>query len=106
MNDPNEMSEGEYLDTLGWAVEVELSEEELEERLQHRRELAKRHYDVAKLTKIGEPIICPMCEVVHTKTTYHKVFCGRKQRGRSTCRDIYHNFMTDDRLFMTKLMTR
>lgn len=57
-----------------------------------RINLFKSRYNVAKAANVGSSINCPTCNKVHPKTTYHKVFCGRKR-----CKDEYWNTVSDPR---------
>jgi hypothetical protein len=59
----------------------------------------KRLYLRAKKAKVGEQIICPWCNTIHLKTTYHKVFCtnGKTAHG-GNCKDDYWNEVDPIRL--------
>ena len=52
-------------------------------------------YTQAKNAEVGATIQCPACGRSIVKTTYHKTFCGKsnkkKKRGKSSCKDFYHN---------------
>lgn len=49
-------------------------------------------YDLAQAARIHATIQCPCCKKMHTKTTYHKVFCSNdKTKGRGNCKDYYWN---------------
>jgi hypothetical protein len=52
------------------------------------------YYEAAKAAKVGSLIVCPTCQIRHTKTTYHKIFCSNaKTHGRKNCKDIYWNLV-------------
>jgi hypothetical protein len=55
-------------------------------------DLFKMRYDKAKASPVKTSINCPTCNKRHLKTTYHKVFCGRKR-----CKDEYWNTVDDVR---------
>ena len=55
-------------------------------------DLYKERYIVAQAAKVGTDIHCPVCNKLHIKTTYHKIFDknGKKQKG-GNCKDKYWN---------------
>lgn len=55
-------------------------------------ELLKRKTIVEK-AKVGDTVKCPVCNKKFVKSTYNKIFCsnGRTVKGRSSCKDVYHN---------------
>jgi hypothetical protein len=55
-------------------------------------------YQTAKSSLVGSQVHCPTCGKLHTKTTYHKVFCsnGRTKRG-GNCKDVYWNSVDEKR---------
>lgn len=64
----------------------------------------KARYDIAKAAQTGSNINCPVCNKVHVKTTYHKVFCSnQKTRKGGNCKDHYWNVADDIRLVKTLL---
>lgn len=66
------------------------TDEDREARVKALRSL----YEQAKSAKVGSQIRCPACGRMHTKTTYHKVFCTNQKtvkRGSGSCKDAYWN---------------
>lgn len=64
----------------------------------------KARYDIAKAAATGSNINCPVCNKVHVKTTYHKVFCSnQKTRRGGNCKDHYWNVADDVRRLKTLL---
>jgi hypothetical protein len=57
-----------------------------------RIDLFKSRYNRAKVEKVGHKINCPTCNKEHTKTTYHKIFCGNVR-----CKDEFWNTVDDKR---------
>ena len=52
----------------------------------------KQLYNAAKKAKTGEDILCPNCNTLHNKATYHKVFCSNaKTRASRNCKDAFWN---------------
>lgn len=55
-------------------------------------------YLESKAAKVGSEIQCPYCGTMHTKTTYHKVFCSNGKKDRSkNCKDHFWNRATETR---------
>ena len=48
-------------------------------------------YDANRHAPVGSDMNCPVCNRMLVKKTYHQVFCGKKKRDRSNCKDQYHN---------------
>ncbi len=44
--------------------------------------------------KIGDTVKCPVCQEYFVKKTKNQKFCGRKIKGRSSCKNKYHNYGT------------
>lgn len=62
-------------------------------------------YNLAKATRVGSNIICPVCDRTIVKTTYHKVFCSnQKTRKHGNCKDTYWNIV--DEVRRIKLLQR
>ena len=61
--------------------------------------LRKRFQEVADAPS-GATVACPVCKRRFVKSPPSKRFCsnGRSRRGRSSCKDIYHNVTSLDRL--------
>lgn len=61
---------------------------------------ARNKYSLAKSAKVGDTVCCAGCGKKFIKTTYNKTFCsnGRTTKGKSSCKDRYHNMMTPSRL--------
>jgi hypothetical protein len=108
MHDENEMTEGEYLDSIyddedfaetedgGFVIFPNRAREEAQalmfggnrrfvseaEREADRQQSFKEKrdlYEVAKAAKVGSMIACPNCKKMHKKTTYHKIFCSNQR---------------------------
>ena len=67
-------------------------------------------YTSAKSSAIGSQVHCPTCGKLHTKTTYHKVFCSNSRtRKGGNCKDVYWNSVDEiraeraNKYMMTKL---
>lgn len=103
MNDPDDISEGEYLSDFledGWTSEEE-------ERNYHAQQISKLHtlklYEAAKAAKTGTDCKCPGCGTTFTKKSYQQAFCSNK--GRNNCKDKYWNRASDERSFRAKIFT-
>ena len=101
VGDANEISEGEYISFYcegAGAVEMEPTEEELEEREarnEERLQRMKRLYEAAKATKVGIIVCCPTCSKMFKKKSYQQAFCSNK--GKQNCKDVYWNSVDEDR---------
>lgn len=69
--------------------------------------LARSKYNLAKSAKVGDTVCCAGCGKKFIKTTYNKTFCsnGRTVKGKSSCKDRYHNMVTPSRLDRLNLKT-
>lgn len=54
--------------------------------------LNKKQYNLNKIAKVGETIICPSCGTSFIKTNYQQVFC--KSKTGTICKDYYWNNVT------------
>lgn len=99
--DPNEISEGEYISYYcpgAGAVEMEPTDEELEERDARNEEMLnrmRRLYEAAKASKVGMKVCCPTCSKMFTKKSYQQAFCSNK--GAQNCKDVYWNSVDENR---------
>ena len=89
MHNKDDMTEAEYLDS-----QSDLGADD--DCREHEREMMQRLYYDAKRAEVGTSIRCPTCEKLIVKSTYHKTFCNsKKTKGRSSCKDYYHNVVTE-----------
>lgn len=54
-------------------------------------------YNKNKAAPVGAGIICPICNKTEIKRTKAQAFCSVKRKGRSSCRDKYHNTVSAQR---------
>jgi hypothetical protein len=63
---------------------------------------AVERYNLNKIAKVGDEIICPTCGKHFTKKSYQHVFCRKRGVGKSEgkgnlCKDTYHNSVNETR---------
>lgn len=54
-------------------------------------------YSKNKAAPVGAIIVCPVCNKTEIKRTKAQAFCSVKRKGRSSCRDKYHNTVSAQR---------
>lgn len=88
MNDPNEMSEGEYLSNL-----LDDGEEyrDRDAELAIMKDRYTSRYVINKAAKVRTKCICPVCKKEFAKKSYQQAFC------RTKCKDRYWNTVDDGR---------
>lgn len=96
MNDPNEISECDYLESQYFEDdEVELEVTTNKSYIQS----LKDNYAVNKKAKVGQRLICPVCGTQFKKKVPQQAFCFTK------CKDKFWNFV-DHKRFMRLQMYR
>lgn len=58
-------------------------------RLRKNKQEIRKQYDLNKLAKVRDEIICPVCGTRFTKRQYSQAFCC------GSCKDDYHNMIGD-----------
>lgn len=99
-NDPNEMSEGEYLSNLMDCIE---GDDDEYSSIDGARQRALAVYNRNKAAINGSKCICPSCGKQFVKGRKNQAFCGAKKKGKSSCKDHYHNLVNEDRTFRAGL---
>jgi hypothetical protein len=85
----------------GWMYDWEMCQE-AEEDARAADDVAYRNHALHLYRKnekalIGEAIDCPICGKRFWKVTKSQKFCNVKRPGHSTCKDQYHNLMSEER---------
>ena len=70
--------------------------EELLEGIRDRNRLMIIRYNIAKDKEIGETIKCACCGKDVVKKTKAQAFCNKTKKG-SSCKDIFHNSVNENR---------
>lgn len=63
-----------------------------------RRAVASELYHLNAAKKVKECCICPSCGDEFIKGSYQQKFCKSKIKGRSSCKDFFHNFVNPSRM--------
>ena len=63
-----------------------------------RRAVASELYHVNTAKKVKDACICPSCGGEFIKASYQQKFCKSKIKGRSSCKDFFHNFVNPSRM--------
>lgn len=62
-----------------------------------RADIAAELYHINAEKKVHEECICPSCGAEFIKSHYQQKFCKSKVRGKSSCKDFFHNFSNPKR---------
>jgi len=89
----DDMTESEYLQSIDdWGAEEDLRYLR-EEKLSSEKKKMIRQYNLNKNAEVGCTIPCPVCGNLILKNCYQKVFCSKKKKGKSNCKDKYWNLI-------------
>lgn len=94
MNDPDEISEGEYLSDLlddGGAIQHHVNRlltPPLQASTRNAKPTPNAQYTANKAAKVGSTCACPTCGTNFTKKSYQQAFCQNKKKK---CKDKFWN---------------
>jgi hypothetical protein len=101
MFDDDSGSEGDYISDNEIPIEMdETSEQKIEEREAQQKAWdlqkldMKSRYELNLKQPVGATIHCPICDTFFVKKTATHSFCSNQRkvnRGKSSCKDKYHN---------------
>lgn len=60
-------------------------------------------YTRNKRMRVGRICTCPVCYNRFVKRTGSQAFCGVRKKGKSSCRDKYHNLTNPERMLRARL---
>lgn len=66
--------------------------------LEKRQSIASEIYHINAAKKVKDECICPSCGASFIKSSYQQKFCKSKNRGKSSCKDFFHNFVNPSRI--------
>ena len=66
--------------------------------LKMRQSIASELYHVNTAKKVKEYCTCPSCGAEFIKISYQQKFCKSKVKGKSSCKDFFHNFVNPSRM--------
>lgn len=66
--------------------------------LKKRQSIASEMYHVNTNKKVKDDCICPSCGAEFIKISYQQKFCKSKVKGKSSCKDFFHNFVNPSRM--------
>lgn len=65
---------------------------------EQRKNLAYDVYNTNIKKKVKDNCTCPSCGVSFVKSSYQQKFCKSKVKGKSSCKDFFHNFVNVQRM--------
>ena len=54
--------------------------------------MSANQFNINSELKVGNKMNCPSCNVEFVKSHYQQKFCKSKVKGKSSCKDFFHNF--------------
>ncbi len=90
----DDMTESEYLQMQDWGdYGTEEFNKNAELELWSEKQKIIKQYNLNKNAEVGCTIPCPICGNLILKNCYQKVFCNKKKKGKSNCKDKYWNLI-------------